>query len=130
MSENVDLVRSICAAWERGDFSSSDWASYDVDFTIADGSERGTWTGKAAMAEGARGWLSTWEDYRMDVEEYREVDAARVLVVGRFSGRGKTSGLEVTHEGAGLFDLHQGKVTRVVGYIDREHAFADLGLQG
>ena len=129
MSENLDLVRSICVAWERGDFSSSDWASDDVQFMVADGSGRGTWTGKAAMAKGAHRWLSAWEAYRMDVEEYREVDAARVLVLCRFRGRAKTGGFGVTHEGAGRFELHQGKVTRIVGYLDRDHAFTDLGLK-
>jgi hypothetical protein len=52
-------------------------------------------------------------------------------VLARVSGRGKTSGLdlgEIRAEGAALFHMCGGKVTRFAQYNDREHAFADLGL--
>jgi hypothetical protein len=65
------------------------------------------------------------------VDEYRELDDERVLVLLRRSGRSKTSGLELGgsgSEGAGLFHVRGSKVTRLVVYWDRQHALADLGL--
>jgi ketosteroid isomerase-like protein len=83
------------------------------------------------MAEGTRDWLSAWEDPRVKVDEYRELDGERVLVLVHFSGRGKRSGLELGQmptKGAHLFHVRGGKMTRFVHYLDRERAFADLGL--
>jgi ketosteroid isomerase-like protein len=134
MSENVDLVRSIYAAWERGDFfSSADWADPEIEFVRADAPENpGPSKGVVGMAESAHDFLSAWEDYRAQADDYREIDDERVLVLVRQSGRGKTSGLEVGQlrvRGATLFHIRGGKVTRLVLYWDRERALADLGLK-
>ena len=83
------------------------------------------------MAEGWREVLSVWEDYRDEVDEYRELDDERVLVLVRKSGRGKTSGLElgqIRAKGTHLLHVRDGKVTRSVIYFDRDRALADLGL--
>ncbi|HEY8639931.1 MAG TPA: nuclear transport factor 2 family protein [Solirubrobacterales bacterium] len=130
-SANLDLVRSIYAAWERGDYSSGEWAHPEIEWVSADGPSPGSWTGPAGMAEGWRDWLSAWEEFRIKVEEYRELDDERVLVLPRVSGRGKSSGLELGQmwtKGAALFHIREGKVTRFVFYWDRERALADLGL--
>jgi hypothetical protein len=84
------------------------------------------------MREGWRTWASVWEEHRTQAEEYREIDHHRVLVLAHSGGgRGKTSGLELGHHGGGgatLFHIRAAKITRLLIYWEREHAFAELGL--
>jgi ketosteroid isomerase-like protein len=119
------------ADWARGDFGSTDWAHPEIEYVWADGPLAGRWIGLAAMAKHFGDFMSAWEQFRMEPEEFREIADGRVLVLAQFVGRGKTSGLELEQmqaKGAGLFHIRRGKVTRYVGYLDREHALADLGL--
>src|SRR5262245_51159998 len=78
--ENVDLLRSIYAVWERGDYSSDEWADPEIETVIADGPTPGRWTGVAGAAACWSDFLNAWEEYRSEVEEYREIDDERVLV--------------------------------------------------
>lgn len=129
---NVELARSIFAAWEDGDYrDSAKWMHPGVEVIFPDGPSPGTWRGLAGLAEGWRDFLSAWDEYRVEVEEFRELDDERVLVLTRRSGRGKTSGIElgqIGSSGAGLMHIREGLVTRAVFYFDREHALVDLGL--
>ena len=130
-SANVEFLRSIYAAWPRDDYSSTEWAHPDVEFVLADGPDPCSWRGRAGMAEGWRAFLSNWGHYRFEVEEYRELDAERILVLIRVRGHGRTSGLElgqVGAEGANLLHVRGGKVVRLALYFDRDRALAGLGL--
>ena|SRR2546421_197439 len=130
--ENLDLVRSIYADWERGDFSGADWAHPEIEFVVADGSDPGVWTGVAGMAGAWREVLSAWEDVRTKVDEFRELDDERVFVLLNWSGRGKRSRFDLKQmpwTGTNLFHLRSGSVTRLVLYWDRDRALADLGLE-
>ena len=126
--QNVEFVRSIFTAWERGDFSSADWAHPEVELVVADGPISGSWTGVPAMTNAWRDTLTLFEEMRTEAEEYRALDDERVLVLMRLIGRGKTSGLDVgdlAMKGANLFHVRGGKVTKLVLYWDRERAVAD-----
>src|ERR1700757_62083 len=108
MSKNLDLVRSIYANWERGDFFSrlDEWFDPEIEFVIADGPDAGSWHGPNGLAEGGRVILRAWEDWRPTAEEYLKVEGDGVLVLARFSGTGKTSGMQVgqiSSRGANLF---------------------------
>ncbi len=129
--ENIEIVRSIYARWERGDYSSIDWQHPKIEFVMADGPNPGRWTGAAGIGDGWGDFLSAWQGFRHVADEYRELDNERVLVLFHFSGRGKTSGLEVEQMGsasAGLFHIRNGKVTRIVLYFDRSTALNVVGL--
>jgi len=131
LSANLDLVRSIYANWERGDFRSVDWADPEIEFAFGDGPDPESWTGLDGMAEGWRAFQSTWEDFRADPTDYRELDDERVLVLVHFIGRAKASGMDLAQmqtEQANLLQIRDGKVTRLVLYWDRDRAFVDLGL--
>jgi ketosteroid isomerase-like protein len=134
MSENLDLVRSIYADWERGDFGhAAEWADADIEYVLAGGGPAdGSWRGLDGMAEGFRNYLSAWEDFRVQADEYRELDDGRVLVLTWYSGRGKTSGLNLGStgaRGATLFHVRGRVVTRLVTYATSDSALADLGLE-
>jgi ketosteroid isomerase-like protein len=130
MSENLDLVRSIYAAWERGDYYSSvEWAHPEIEFVVVDGPSPGGLTGVSAVEGNWRVFQETWEDYRVRADDYRELDDDRVLVLVRLSGRGKASGLEMRQVAANIFTLRAGKVVTLTMYWDRDHALADLGLE-
>jgi ketosteroid isomerase-like protein len=132
VSANLDLVRSICAAWERGDFSRSDWAHPEIELVVTEGLEPGSWTGVSAWMKWRDDQLSAWDDVRIKADECRELDDERILVLSQLIGRGRASGLELRNRrgGAVLFHVRDGKVTRQVNYIERDRALADLGLEG
>jgi ketosteroid isomerase-like protein len=127
VSSNLDLVRSIYAATERGDFSTADWGDPEIKYVVVDELQPGTFTGLAGLAEAMRTILREFDEVRTEAEEYRELDGERVLVLTRLFGQGKLSGVPVSVRCAEVFEVHDGKVTSVVLYNDRDRALADLG---
>ena len=128
MSANLDLVRSIYANWERGDYSRVDWAHREIEFVRVDGPAPGSWTGLAEMASAWRDVLGAWDEHRSEAEDYRELYGGRVLVLSRNSARGKTSEVDIATDAAIVFHVRDDRVTRLVLYWDRDRALADLGL--
>jgi hypothetical protein len=123
-------VRSIFAGWERGDFSSVVWAHREIEF-VTDEEPPQPQRGVDRMAESWRDVLSSWDQYRLEAQEYRDLDSERVLVFPQAHGHGKTSGVELGQmqsHGAALLHIREGLVTRLASYTSRARALADLGL--
>ena len=92
MSENLDLVRSIYAAVGHGDFGSADWADAEIEYVRADGFEPASLIGRDGLVAAMRSLFEALEGFRIEAEDYRELDAERVLVLTTAKARGKLAG--------------------------------------
>ncbi len=128
-SSNVEFLRGVYRRWERGDFSSADWADPELELEIVDGPTPGRWRGLPAVAQAWGEAIAPFAELTVAAEEYRELDGERVLVMTRNEGRGKTSGVDIGRvhtRSANLFHIRNGTVVKLVLYFDREAALADL----
>jgi ketosteroid isomerase-like protein len=69
------------------------------------------------------------EGYRVRPEEFTDLGEDRVLVVARYSGRGRSSGAEVDLRVASVYQLRDGMVATVHDYTSREEALEAAGLE-
>jgi ketosteroid isomerase-like protein len=127
-AENVEIVKGIFARWERGDFSSVDWADPEIEFTMP-GPDPKVHRGIEAMARAWADWLRAFKAFGIEPTEFH--DAGDRVVVGQvFRGEGRGSGLPLDDiTGACVFTLRDGKVVRFAGYTTIERALADAGIE-
>jgi ketosteroid isomerase-like protein len=127
--ENLELVRSIYERWERGDYSSVDWADPEIMYSAPGTLDEEVQHGIAAMARSWADWLDQFDEFQSHAIEYLE-SADQVVVLTRFGGRGKGSGVPLAEmPGAARFRIRDGKVVEVAIYVDPERALRDAGIE-
>ena len=121
-SRNVEALQDIYDHWGRGDWAylppiyadDFEWG-YSDEFPGIAGVYRDTETPNPRM----RTWLSGWEFWRCDAEEYIE-QGDTVIVLTRYRGRGKGSGVEVDVPGAHVWQMRDGMAVRFEVFASRE----------
>jgi ketosteroid isomerase-like protein len=84
--------------------------------------------------DGVRQWIEDmrrdWEVYETRPEEFRDLGDERVLILGTWRARGRSSGVELnSQQAAWLLRCQAGKVIRMQTFTDRERAFEAAGLR-
>ena len=78
--------------------------------------------------EGLRQWLADmgedWDDFRIDSYEVSALGEGRVLVLGRFHARGRSSGVTLDQPAAWICEMAAGKVARIRFFPDADAARA------
>jgi ketosteroid isomerase-like protein len=127
-SDNVDLIRPIYEEWGRG--------NWEPRFEVYDPHMEWGWSDEFPGMEGVfedhadpnprlLSWLSEWEHWRAEADDYLEF-GDYVVVLATYRGRGRGSGVEIVQRGAHVFRVRDGKVVRLEIFASRERALADV----
>jgi ketosteroid isomerase-like protein len=124
--ESVEIVRGAAEAYERRDIPAVlEALDPDVELHPARAVLQGEpYRGHDGFKRFLDDMDEDWEEFAAHPEEYRELDDGRVLVLGRFSGRGR-SGVEMDAPAAWTCELRDGKIVRLRFYGDVAAAAAD-----
>jgi ketosteroid isomerase-like protein len=125
---NADLIRPIYEDWGRGNWHRA-FEVYDPHMEWGWSSEfpdlAGVYEDPRDPNPRLRAWLSGWEKWRAEAEEFVEM-GDYVIVLARYHGVGRGSGIEIEQEGAHVFKLRDDKVVRLEIFASREKAIASV----
>jgi ketosteroid isomerase-like protein len=128
--ENIDALRVVYAEWGRGNWRPK-FDLYDPDMEWGWSSEfpdlAGVYHDPAERSQRLHDFLSPWEDWRCDADDYI-AHGDWVIVLARYRGRGKGSGIAVDQLGAHVWKLRDGKAVRIEIFADRTKALQSIGL--
>lgn len=130
--ENIDALRVVYAEWGRG--------NWQTRFDVYDGEMEWGWSSEFPGLAGVyhdpgqpnerlREWLSPWEHWECEAEEY-VAHGVHVVVLARYRGRGKGGGVPIDTEGAHVWKMRNRKAVRLEIFADRSRALQAIGLSG
>jgi ketosteroid isomerase-like protein len=126
IASRSDIIRSIYERWNSGDTALEAFAP-DIEWLMPYPDARGR--GKEAMQAAIGEYLRAWSDYELTVDDVRELDEDRALVLFTERVRGRHSDIERYGESAALWVFRDGLVVRFEGWLHRPDAYASLGIE-
>jgi ketosteroid isomerase-like protein len=124
---DLELVKGIFRAWERGDYSSVEWAHPDISYDVP-GPDREV-RGIEQMSRAWIHWLQSYKDFRVEARSFHRAGDT-IVVEQAFHGEGRASGIPLEEiVGAAAFTVRDGKVIRFRGYTNLPEALADAGIE-
>ncbi len=130
--ENVQLVRRLLEAFNERDvegfagLTTPDF-EWSPSVVAVDGE---IFRGREGIEAYFGRMRDAWEEFKMladDVREVRDLDD-RVLVVGRVQARGLSSGAPVEVALSILYDVREGRISRMHSFLDADEALRAAGL--
>ena len=130
--KNVEIVKQVIDAFNRRDADAMfECVNPDIEWfpavSVSFGS--GALRGREGIESYLRDVGDTWEEYRVLSDDVRDLGEDQVLVLSSIEGRGASSGGRVVEAMGQIFDLRDGKISRVRTYLDHADALKAVGLE-
>src|SRR5436190_16544662 len=122
--ENVELVRRSIEAWNQRDLETlMSYTTPGVEWEAAGPAavEQPAYSGRAELARGTEGLWETWEEFRLEETEVRDLGDS-VLWMGRMDLRGGASHVELDQEFAIRFSVREGVIARGQAFLSCHEA--------
>jgi len=127
MPENLDVLRSMFAAWGRGDFASGvEPLAADIRYSAAQPEGQAVARGRDEMTRFLRDFLGSWDRYWIELHDLEERAPARFLASATQYGRGKDSGVQTGMPAFIAIAFREREIIQLEFFYDRAGAVAAL----
>jgi ketosteroid isomerase-like protein len=130
--ENVEIAKRVIDAFNRRDVDAIvECVNPDIEWfpAVPVSFGGGALRGREGIESYVRDVSDTWGEYRVLSEDFRDLGEDQVLVLSRLEGRGVGSGGRVDEAMGQVFDIRDGKISRVTTYLDHGDALKAVGLE-
>jgi ketosteroid isomerase-like protein len=128
--ENFELHRQSIEAVNRGDIDDAlRFLDPDIVFEPLRAPVQGAYRGHAGVREWWADTAETFESFRIDHTDVRELGDDRLLAIGTLHVRGRGSGIETDVPTAAIVSFRDGRMVSVKDYGDRDTALEAAGLR-
>jgi ketosteroid isomerase-like protein len=129
--DNVEIVRRVVDAirdrrWEEAMRQLARDA--ELHGTVGGLTEGGVWRGPEQIRDFFEQDGEAWDERRLEAEQFIDAGDCVVVPLHEFR-RGKGSGVEMETDTAMVYEVRDGRVVRVQGYMDRGQALEAAGLR-
>jgi ketosteroid isomerase-like protein len=131
VSQNVEIVRRSAETFTAADLDRyvDEFIAPDIVWcTSAEDPDAGTHEGHEAFRRYIEQWMDSFDGLHAEVEELIDAGNGRVFAWARWTGRGRTSGVDADWHLAIIYTLRDGKISRGEEYFDRGDALRAAGL--
>ncbi len=125
--ENVEIIRGVFEAFQRGDVSGMLDLMTDDMVTHRIEPDDAIYHGKEGFFQATADWIEGFDDWTATAEEFIDGGDA-VLVQVHQTARGAGSGVPVESRLWFVFAIRDGKVARLSFHLRKAEAFDDAGL--
>jgi ketosteroid isomerase-like protein len=131
--ENVEVVRGLFERMARGDLHAPDLVDPSIEHTRTgfDGVDlSGRWRGHDGLWTAVLDIVRVFDDFRMEADQFIDLDQNRVLVLARHRGVGRISGAPFESKVAHVFRFRDGLIVRWDVYAEPDEARRAVGPEG